>query len=226
MKIFSSLLLVLISSIGYSQSRVLLSTGDQAGYSFLLYGDNEIIKPALQQPKNSSIEELMSSILGADNQDWFNANILGGAKNAEQKTAKDFEQIKNRNKDKTFIQLISKLELKSSGQQFAIIKFKIFLEQFPNGISGAYQLQKVGNIWYKTVRTDLSDLGLMMIFFNPIKFQSILEKRPTTDKLMSELINKVYESDGQLNFQKLYTEFSKWETDKERKAYFLEPTGW
>jgi len=148
-KIFNLWMLFLFSS-GFSQTRVLLSSGSDINFQYLRYEDSYLLKPAERQEKNETIEAFMSSILGADNQNWVDSHELGGSKNAEQKTPAEFQQIRNRNKSKTYMRLISRLEIQASGQQFAIVKFKIFLEQAPNGISGAYQLQKVGDIWYKT----------------------------------------------------------------------------
>jgi hypothetical protein len=225
MKILFNISLWLIFTSGFSQTRVLLSVGNKVDLQFSLYEEGKFIKPAERRLDNKSVESLMSNILGADNQDWVNSNELGGAKNAEQKSDTEFQQIRKRNKEKTYLQLISKLDIQSFGQRFAIVKFKVYLEQFPNGVTGAYQLQKVGDSWYKTSRSDLSEMTLMMIFFNPKILQELIEKPTSNVPIINELMTKTKEG-KYLNFKKLYTEFKKWETDKKQKEYYLEPTGW
>jgi hypothetical protein len=229
LKIQISFLLILLSNlntIAQEPSRVLLTTGQDIVPKYIIYDVGKIIKATdCNTQKNTSIETLMQNVLCADTQEKINAFTLGGEKNAEHKTANEFQQIKSRNKAKTYLQLISKLDIEATGQQFAIVKFKIFLEQAPNGISGAYQLQKVGDVWYKTSRTDLSEIALMMIFFKPKIFQELIENQSSKEPLMNQLMKNTKEGEY-LNFKKLYTEFSKWETDKKRKEYFLESTGW
>ena len=214
------------TSFGQEPVRVLLAATNNVEAKFSLFDTPiDITLSNCQIQKSTSVELLMQNILCANTQEKVNQYTLGGSKNAEQKTAAEFQQIRNRNKGKTYMQLISKLDIQASGQQFTIVKFKIFLEQAPNGISGAYQLQKVGDIWYKTSRTDMSELALMMIFFKPKIFQELIENTSSKEPLMNQLMKNTKEGEY-LNFKKLYTEFSKWETDKKRKEFFLEPTGW
>ena len=211
----------------YAQTpaRVLLSSGNISTHEYQIYEPSKIIKTTISQSKNETIEALMSSILNADSQEKVNFNTLEGEKNTEQKSEKDFLQIKNRNIEKTYFEIISKLEFQSGGQFFSIVKFKLHIEQVPNGISGAYQLQKVRNQWYKTSRSDLSEIALMMVFFKPTILKDLLSNTTTTEILMLDLKKATTDGSG-LNFKKLYNEFSTWEKDKIKTQYFLEPTGW
>ncbi len=216
------------SSNAQSPTRVILSSGSVNNYQYELFSTKKTINPIytdLSQVKNESIERLMSSILCANNQAWVNFNTLGGAKNAEQKTPTDFDRISNRNNEKTYFELISKLSFESAGQYLTIIKFRLYLEQYPKGISGAYQLQKVGDRWFKISRSDLSNMALMMVFFKADILRDIIAGKKTTKLLTDELIAKVYDQNG-LDIQKLYKEFTSWENDKTKADYFLEPTGW
>jgi hypothetical protein len=60
------------------------------------------------------------------------------------------------------------------------------------------------------------------MFIKPQIFKDLLAGKPKNDKLFDTLLTKVYQIDT-LNLEKLYTEFTTWETDKEKTDYFTEP---
>lgn len=216
---------ICMQSFAQSTTRILASSGKVTSYKYSLYNPPNIIKPIynrLDEVKNNTIEELMASVLCATSQDWVNYNTLGGVKNAITKTKEDFEQAKNRDKEKTSMELISRLNLVSNGQNFTIVRFRLHIEQAPKGVTGAYQLQMVENRWYQTSRSDLSNLALMTMFIKTDIMQDIIAGKPTRKPMTDELINKVYDKNG-LNVETLFKEFSLWETDKLKTDYFTEP---
>lgn len=222
------LLFVCLKLTAQQPNRVLLGNDNFSTEKYTIYTPKKTIKAKYKnivEVRNLSIEDLMASILSADTQEWVNFNTLGGHKNAHKKSEEDFEKIRKRDNRRTFFELTSKLDIQKGLESFSIVRFKFYLEQAPNGVSGAYILQKVGDRWFKTSRSDLSELTLMLIFFKPEVFSDIINGKMTGEKLTDELIDKTYGKDG-LNINKLYQEFSLWERDKVKSEYFLEPAGW
>lgn len=220
------LALFLNTGVLEAQTRILLATNSIKFNSYVTYKDTIFrILPkykSLREVDNKSVENMMASILCESSQEWVNFNTLGGTKKAMIKKAEDFQKIKNRDNAKTHMGICSKMDFDILGQSVSILKFKLFIEQAPQGVTGAYQLQKVGNRWYKTSRTDLSNIALMMMFIKPHVFSDLLAGKPKNQKEFDALLTKVYENKG-LNFEKLYNEFSLWENDKEKTALFTEP---
>ncbi len=218
-------ILLLLSTCLKAQQpvRVFTKTGEFNFQTYEIYPDGKLIKLLdCNQTPLFTIEGLMQQIICGDSQEKIDRITLGGAKKSEKKTIEDFEKIRKSNKEKTYFKLLSRLDFKSKSEELCILKFKLFIEQAPQGVTGAYQLQKVGNRWYKTSRTDLSNIALMMMFIKPHVFSDLLAGKPKNQKEFDALLTKVYENKG-LNFEKLYNEFSLWENDKEKTALFTEP---
>lgn len=220
--------LVLIIStciIGYAQTRVLVSGGNAELEQYEIFSTPIRISPKysnLEEVQNKKIEDLMSSILCASNQEWVNFNTLGGAKNATLKKASDFESILKRDNTKTYMELLSKMNFDLNGEELCVVRFRYFLEQAPNGVVGAYQLQNVEGRWYQTSRTDLSKIALLNMFMKPTVLEQLIKGKPTDNRDFNKLLAKVNNSNG-VDFEKLYQEFSSWENDKEKTDLFTEP---
>lgn len=223
-KLTSIIFLFVLVTTAEAQTRLILSSGRANSCEYVVFEPQRSIRASFIGT-TESIEGFMASVLKADSQAKINAYTLGGVKNAEQKTTKDFEKIKLQDSQKTYFELISKLEIKSGGQYLTTVKFRLYLEQAPKGISGAYQLQKVGNRWYKTNRSDLSEIALMLVFMKKNILKELIDNEAQKDPLLIDLSQKTRDVEG-LNFKKLYKEFISWEKDKTKREYFLEPTGW
>jgi hypothetical protein len=218
-------LLVLIQNPIVAQTRVLLAANNATFKHYEQYATPLKIIPkysSLKEVDNKTIEDIIASILCETSQEWVNFNTLGGEKSASIKSEDDFQKIRNRDNSKTFIELLSKMDFDIMGQDLSIVKFKLYVEQVPKGVTGTFQLQKVGNRWYKTSRTDMSKIGLLMMFIKSQVISDLLAGKSTGNKEFDKLLKNV--SDNQeLNFDKLYNEFSLWETDKQKTDLFTEP---
>jgi hypothetical protein len=225
-RLITTLVLLLSTCIiGYAQTRVLVSGGNAELKQYAKFSTPIKISPKysnLEEVKNKKIEDLMSSILCASNQEWVNFNTLGGAKNATVKKVSDFEAILKRDNSKTYMELLSKMNFDFNGEELCVVKFRYFIEQAPNGVVGAYQLQNVEGRWYQTSRTDLSKIALLNMFMKPTVIEQLLNGKPTDNRDFNKLLAKVNSSKG-VDFEKLYQEFSSWENDKEKTDLFTEP---
>lgn len=213
------------SNLLFAQTRVLVATNNAAFQHYERYESPIKVLPkykSLSEVDNQTIENLMTSILCESSQEWVNFNTLGGSKNASVKTQEDFQKIKNRDNSKTYMEILSRMDFDIMGQVVSVVKFKLYVEQAPKGVTGAFQLQKVDRRWYKTSRTDMSKIALMMMFIKPQVLSDLLAAKPTGSKEFDILLNKVSENQ-KLNFDKLYNEFSSWENNKQKTDLFTEP---
>lgn len=151
-------LLFITCTICYSQntqlgSRIILSTNNVSETNFYVYNPSfkaNVIYANINEAKNTYPEELMSSVLSANTQEWVNYNTLGGEKNADKKDKSFFEKIKKYNKEKTYFELQAKLDFIADGNEMAIVKFYFHQQDKEKPVAGALVMQKNGKKWKLT----------------------------------------------------------------------------
>jgi hypothetical protein len=231
MKRNNFLLAVIISfsfSYSYSQeedlgTRILLNTNKLSNATHYVYSPPFIAKAIysnMEEAKNEFPEQLMSSILSATSQSWVNYNTLESEKNTEIKNASDFEEAKNINKEKTFFELLSKLEFEANGNKIAIIKFYYHKEDKEKPIAGALVFQKNDNIWKKTSKPYTTNIAMALMVFKPDVMNRILNKKGVND-LEKTIIRNVYDASG-FSFDKLL----KQSFTEDEKVYLTNPLNW
>ena len=171
------------------------------------------------EAQNSTAEGLMSSVLCADDQLWVDYNTEGGAKNSDKKSLNDFEVIKSRNIELNYFQLQARLDLNYQGDDFSIMKFYIFLEEFEKPAAGALVLKNINGRWYTTSLAALTPLSSMLLVFRP-EVLGRLFGGEFSNEVEQELVELLYaeslDIDGLLSRQ--YTE--------EQKAILTNPLNW
>ena len=206
-----------------------ISTGLEDA-SFYIYNPPFLAKPIYGdtlEAINQFPEQLMSSILSANTQDWINYNTLGGEEYAEQKSNAYFRSISNLIEDSNYYELRAKLMFAENGNEYAIIKFYLKLETQNEDYSGAYVMKKVNNRWYKTSTPFTTKLALMIMRFK----ESILSELIFSDSSENEMVNDlidIIKPNGFIDFNLLYEEFKTWydSNDEEKIALFIDQNSW
>jgi hypothetical protein len=231
-------LLAGIGSMAVAQSpyamqgdRVILGTsGTGSGSRFYIYTPTYAAKAIYkteQEATNEYPELLMSSILCADTQSWYNANILPSSGLRKEMDASYFSKVKNMNREETYYDLACKFEFNNQGEEMAIVKFYIHISK-SQSFSGVYVMQKEGNRWYRTATPFTTELALLIMSFDQNKLQQVFRGKPTGVKRTDDLISKVKLSDGSISIDKLLAVYKKWqqEQDKTSLDYFKDPKAW
>lgn len=185
------------------------------------------IYKSLAEITNEYPEQLMSSLLSADNQEWYNANMLSTSGLQEKQESLVFERTKKMDREQVFYELNCKFQFSYQQQLMAIIKFYMHVSDIKT-FAGAFVLQKVGNRWFKTVTPFTNDLSVIMIRFKTDKLQQIFYGKETGDKLTDELIRLIKGSDGSISIDKFSKEVKAWykTNETEKLNYFKDPLSW
>jgi len=210
---------------------ILVRTKVVENASFYLY-DPPFVAKAIYKDTIEAInrypEQLMSSIISANSQEWVDYNTYGRALNSEKKDVKHFDFIKSMDRDKNYFELRSKLNFSINNSDYSIIKFFFYTTESVAPTSGAYLLQKVSNRWYSASNnSNTSNIALMMMRFREEKMKAILMSKKTGISIMDDLIQRIT-VDRVINLNLLYKEFSSWyvNNDKEKIEYFIDPKSW
>ena len=227
-KYIITVLICLLFSFSYSQekdlgTRIMLNANGVSNTSYYVYSPPFIAKAiysSIKEAKNEFPEQTMSSILSATSQEWVNYNTLGGVKNAEIKSASDFEETEKIDKEKTFFELQAKLEFDANGSKMSIIKFYFHKEGKEKPIAGALVFQKVDGTWKKTATPYTTNMSMaLMVFKSDVMNRLLLGDG--TNELEKKVIKNVSDKDG-FSFNKLLVQ----NFTIEEKKYFTNPLNW
>ena len=145
---------------------------------------------------------------------------MGGVENAEIKSVSDFEEMRNIDKEKTYFELLSKLEFDANGNKMAIIKFYYHKQDKEKPIAGALVFQKVDGIWKKTATPYTTNMSMaLMVFKSDVMNRLLLGDG--TNELEKKVIKNVSDKDG-FSFNKLLVQ----NFTIEEKKYFTNPLNW
>lgn len=172
------------------------------------------------EAKNSNPEMLMSSIISADNQPWVDYNTIGGSSESDKKGEKHFLDVKNRNVEKNYFNLLSKLSFDYYGSKWAIVKFYLYLEEKSKPIGGSMVMQNYNGQWKVTSNSKITPIAMAMMIFGVKPMKNILLISPENE-MEKELVKKVY-SDKGLDISTLLSQ----KFDTNEKKYFINPLNW
>lgn len=228
-------ILLLIPMAGFSQSayqgnRIMLATRDQGAESaFYIYDPPFKAKPVFKdtaEAKNQYPEQLMESMISANNQKWVDYNTLGGSTKSRKHDEKYFERVKNAGKESLFLELKAKYTFQYAGNEIAIIKYYLHAPGI-SPTSGAYVLQRVGARWYYTSTTFTSDLAVLIMRFREEKLKLILKGEIIGDKRTDDVMASVKDAAGNILTDKLVKEFNNWiENNPDYTEYYKDPNTW
>ena len=173
----------------------------------------------ISEVSNATPEELLSSVLSADSQEWVNFNTLGGGEEADIKTREDFENVKSYDESKTYFELQAKLDFVANGDKMTIVKFYLYNEKKERPIAGTLVMQQTPKGWKVTSKPYTNSIAMALMVFKPDVMYRIIANRPNND-LEKNLISKVA-TEG-LNFELLL----KQKFSKEEKESFTNPLNW
>lgn len=209
---------------------ILASSSDVNSNFFYVYSprfEAKAIYSHFSEITNEYPEQLLSSILSANTQQWFDYNILESSGLRVKKETKHFEYVNKMDRNRTYMELICKLQFKFNDSDMAIIKFMFHIEE-KDTVCGAYIMQKVSGKWYKTVTPFTNDLSMFLIRTKTDLIEKLLTNKPGEDKYVAEVLNKVSNEDGSISIFKLVEEFKSWYStnDQDKIAYFKDPKSW
>ncbi len=151
--------------------------GSLSNVTYTIYNpaiEAKAIYSSQKEALNLTEESLVESIMSTTNQNWVNYNQYGG--DARKKRPEFFEHIKSMNKDANFSLLEAKLSFIFGGKKYALIKYKLNSEKYPDRqIGGCYMLVYDNNRWYKTDELkDYWNLLFIMLEFKAEALKNIL----------------------------------------------------
>lgn len=100
---------------------------------------------SVKEVKNLYPEELMSSILCANNQQWVDYNEITPSKISQEK----IRQINEVDRKKTFFELVQKLEFQTNGTTYALIKFRLYQDKIEKVLNLTETMVLKNNRWYR-----------------------------------------------------------------------------
>ncbi|MFL0094292.1 hypothetical protein [Tenacibaculum maritimum] len=220
-------LLLITYNICFSQneklgSRIILNTNNVSETIFYVYKPSfkaKVIYTNINEAKNAYPEELMSSILSANTQEWVNHNTLGGEKSTEKKDKSFLEKIKKYDKEKTYFELQAKLEFIANGNKMAIVKFYFHQQDKDKPVSGALVMQKNKDKWKLTSKPYTTSMAMVLMVFKPEILKRLLSNSPENE-YEKKLLKNIYK-DG-FSFDALM----KQKLSLEEKEYFTNPLNW
>lgn len=160
------------------------------------------------QAVNKYPEQLMSSIMSENSEAWYYYNNLE-ENEIPFNIKKRFTNVVNLNKDKNYMELLHKFEFEMAGVSYAIIKFKLIVEEREKASYGAYSLIKIGDKWKKTASPSIFKLTMFNALIKTDKLDLIFKGVKTEDDLVNNVIENVYDN-RILNIEKLLTLFQSW----------------
>ena len=215
-----------ICSICFSQedlgARIILSAKNLTESKFYVYEPYfkaKKIYSNFSEVSNASPEELLSSVLSADSQEWVNFNTLGGEEEADIKTKEHFENVKGYDESKTYFELQAKLDFVANGNKMAIVKFYFHEEKREEPMAGALVMQETPKGWKVTSKPYTTTMAMALMVFKPKVMYRIITNKPIND-LEKNLIKKVAKEG--LDFELLL----KQKFSEEEKKYFTNPLNW
>jgi hypothetical protein len=151
------------------------------------------------QVKNTTPEELMASILCANTQEWVNFNDLEPTVLSKEKEL----AINKAKRSENYFHLLSKLEFEANGLKYALIKFRLTIENNSKPLYMTETMVKIDNRWKRITESPLTNLIFMlgmtrqeylMAFFkntltenksfDDLKKQSLIDNQPNINKFI------------------------------------------
>lgn len=161
----------------------------------------------ISEVENKTPEQLAQSILSCSSREWDIKNTLGGAENVAEKTKKEYDKIKSMDKEKNFLELISKVEFDIDGIPTAIVKMYYFSETFPKPQAGVFVMQQYDGIWYKTNTRQVNNIALTIMRLKPNILDNLINENYNSVNLRQ--IKQNITTNGILDFNKLSMEFDR-----------------
>ncbi|EKT3958022.1 hypothetical protein NTJ28_002020 [Flavobacterium psychrophilum] len=216
--------LILIPFFCFSQKKevkIILNSKQLKNCSYEIYKPTVQIKMMYKdttEAKNKTLEQLMTSIISAKNQEWVNYNSFGGKEKAAPFTKSEFDEKYN-NKSKNYFELLAKLEFSVDSLKYFVIKFRYFQAKVKKPIMGSILMTFSKGRWYQTFDAKITNLSMMMLVFKEDIVERILLGTGSSS-LENDLIKIVYK-DG-LNIDLLFQQ----DFNQEQKTYFINDLNW
>lgn len=212
--------------LNYEQN-FLLYTNEIQELLFHNYTPQLIIKATDSIYKDAEFpEQLVQSILSATNQEWVDSYTYGGAEKSSKKSEEHFDRIQFMNKDSNYFELHHKLVFNIGSVPTAIIKFFLFQEN-EKPVSGAFLMQKINGVWYKSSDPNANDLVILTMRLKSEVLAGILLNNSENEDVL-DLRQKVL-TDENIDLVKLVSEFSSWYSptrDEEKIELFIDSKTW
>ncbi len=173
--------------------------------SFARYSNPYKIKASYKNERKAKLntpEELMTSLISANNQKWFDNNFLFGELESIKKGENHFDFIKKMDVESNYFNLIYKVTVMKDTTQYAFLKYGINAQGLQEEVPAVKSMKKKGGKWYLTPSSDFAKFSLIFIFFDDEKLEKLLFG-PWDSPEFVEAKSKVFENDlfnlGKLN---------------------------
>jgi hypothetical protein len=208
MKYFISVIVIVVFNfVCQGQvTEVMIDLDSLSDANYSIYNDGfkaAMIYNDTLEAANETPAKLMSSIISANNQEWVNYNTYGGSEYSDKKSNSHFREVINREKDKNYFELLSKLEFDFKRKRLAIVKFYLHLQDNDLGIAGSRVLvfDQNDNRWKVYQEPDLTSIATVIMIFKKDVLERLLTNNPR-NSIESSLLEYAYNSRG-LNFNLL-----------------------
>lgn len=163
-------------------------------FTYTTYPDSLVLTKydSFEEVTNGSPEELMRSILSASSLDWKNYN----SEKQLTKSSQDFERIENAADSNYYFILESKLEFSGNGNQYAIVKYRLYEEGKLFGFAEG-MIRKEGR-WHTTSKAELNQIVFFMGMIDLDYIEAIFRQNET-DNLQFNQVRNDYLNSGTIN---------------------------
>lgn len=211
--------------------RIILKTsiGEMDNVRFYVYEPpfkaKAIYKDTLDAVNNYP-EQLMSSIMSEDSEEWHYYNKVIKGKISDDMRDR-FSEVSTLDKEKNYFELLHKFSFELEGQNYCIIKFNLVLEEKENPIRGAYCMVKQNDKWKKISSPQTFKMTMLNIFFKTERLRELFLGEKTSNQLTDQVIDRIYEN-GILNMDNLLDEFESWNKNNNVNylEYFTQKPNW
>lgn len=161
---------------------------------YIRYPDSLVVTKysAFEEVTNTTPEELMRSILSASSLEWKNFNTQKQITTSSQ----DFESIRNALDSNYYFVLESKIDFTASGNQYAVVKFRLFENGKIYGF--AEGMVKKNNRWYTTEDAEINQLLFFMGMVDLDYIEAIFRQNETNN-VQFDQIREQYLELGSIN---------------------------
>lgn len=212
-------------------TRVMLAVNGMSSgckfYSYTPYFKASALYRSQSEVSNAYPEQLMSSLLSANNQEWYNSNMLPSSGLQVDKAAEYFDRVKTMDRDQVYYELVCKFEFDYQGEQMAVVKFYMHISK-DQSFPGAFVLQKRDGRWYRTSTPFTTDLALLFSGIKGERLKQVFEGKKTGDKLVDALVLRVRNAGGSISLEKFIQEYKAWQSNSQSATFnhFKDPMSW
>ncbi len=190
-KLIISTFLLFSIKLSYSQDQQtdcannLLINQSVQNFKILKYKEGTLAKKkgAFSQVSNNTPEELMSSIISATSDEWYNFN----REKKKKKINQDFNYIKNISPDLYYAKLLYKVSFEANGVDYALIKYHLQDNNKPL-LGYAESMKSINGKWVTSSESEISEFLFFMIMIDTKYIDHIFKGTKSDNPKLNDII--------------------------------------